>query len=65
MLDKGYYILAGKAEDGSIVNGDIQHIYANYNIPFEVEPPPWLNEVTNENGENIIVNTKIPVIRHY
>lgn len=63
-LAKGNYILSGTL-DGNTVKGCIQQVYTNYGDSFEVTPPPWVNAKMNENGEGEIINTKVPIVRHY
>jgi len=63
MLAKGSYIFDGKVP--GTFRGDFQQVYTNYDASFEVKPPPWLNVEPNEDGEDIIVNTNVPIVRHY
>jgi hypothetical protein len=55
----------GVDEDGNALDTELLHVFAAYNEPIVVEPPPWLNAARNEEGKLVVVNTEVAQVPHY
>lgn len=64
-LTKIHISLQGTPPDGHFVELTLQRVFACYNEPVRVEPPPWVNAIPAASGNFTIVSNKLPILRHY
>ena len=55
----------GLDETGEALDTELLHVFAAYNEPIVVEPPPWLNAARNEEGKHVVVNLEVAQVPHY
>ena len=64
-FSKAQVIFRGTTAAGKLIDVEVQKVFTCYNEKVSVKPPPWLNAVPVEGGKFKIVNTRVPIIRHY
>lgn len=65
LLRKWVLHAEGSTEKGEYEHWEEMHVFAAYDEPIKIEPPPWLNAKPDAKGQLRIVDDRIPDIRFY